>query len=138
MDIENLVFDTVATSLRSAYAGIFVTGETINAPSIFPAVSIVEMDSASYLKTMTGLTENHSTLMYQAEVVSNLPYGRKAQCKEIMNTVDAQMLAMGFIRLGKSPLAIPSGDTTVYRMVARYKGISGVSIDAEAIQIYGR
>ena len=138
MEIENLVFDTVATALRAEYTGIFVTGETINAPSVFPAASISEMDSSTYLKTMTGLKENHSTFMYQADVYSNLPYGRKKQCKDIMNTIDAQMLAMGFIRLGKSPLAIPSGDTTVYRMVARYKGIAGVSIDAKAIQIYGR
>lgn len=124
IDIETPVFNNVATALRSAFSGIFFTGENVAAPPKFPAASLVEMDNATHTRTLDNMTtENHADLMYQAEVVSNLTVGKKAQCKSIMATIDTQMLGMGFTRVGSGPVELPNADATKYRMVARYRAV---------------
>ena len=40
IDIENRVFNTVATALRAEYPGIFVSGDAVAAPKTFPAVTL--------------------------------------------------------------------------------------------------
>ena len=121
-DIENTVFSTVATALRAEFPGIFVAGETVAAPSTFPAVTLVEQDNSTYQRTLdsSGI-ENHAVLMYQAEVYSNLSVGKKAQCRAIMTVIDTEMQKLGFVRLGSGPMPIPNADATKYRMVARYR-----------------
>ena len=124
IDIENVVFNTVATALRTAFTGIFVSGEATPSPSSFPAATIVEMDDAVYEKTMdSSYTENHALKMYQAEALSNLSSGKKAQCKAIMAVIDMQMLNIGFVRVGSGPQEIPNVDATKSRMVARYRAV---------------
>lgn len=141
IDIENIVFNTVSTVLRAAFSGIFVSGETVAAPSSFPAATLVEMDNATHIATLgSDLTENHSDLMYQAESYSNLSSGKKSQAKAIMAVIDTQMLSMGFTRVGNSPQALPNADPTKYRMVARYRGVVGKTIagTTDKYQIYRR
>lgn len=123
-DIENFVFNTVATALRDEFDGIFVAGEQVAAPSTFPAVMLVEMDNSTYRRTMelSGL-ENHAKVMYQAEIYSNKSFGKKAECKAILAIIDAEMQRMGFLRVGGGPMSIPNADATKYRMVARYSAV---------------
>ena len=124
IDVENAIFDKVATALRNEFAGIFVAGEAVAIPSTFPAVTLVEMDNSFHIRTMDlSGTENHSTLMYQADVYSNLKTGKKTQCRSIMKVIDAEMQKLGFVRIGSSPMAIPNADSDKYRMVARYRGL---------------
>ena len=47
INIESEVFNTVATALRSEFTGIFVSGESVAAPSSFPAVTLVEDDNST-------------------------------------------------------------------------------------------
>ena len=122
IDVENAIFDKVATALRNEFAGIFVAREAVAIPSTFPAVTLVEMDNSFHIRTMDlSGTENHSTLMYQADVYSNLKTGKKTQCRSIMKVIDAEMQKLGFVRIGSSPMAIPNADASKYRMVARYR-----------------
>lgn len=122
IDVENIVFNHVATSLRSTYSGIFVSGENVPAPSSFPAVTLVEMDNSVYTRSIdSSSNENHATLMYQAEVYSKLISGRKAEAKKIMASLDTLMLAQGFIRISNTP--IPNSDQSIYRLVARYRTV---------------
>ena len=124
IDVENIVFNTVATSLRTEFSGIFVSGENIAAPSSFPAVTIVEMDNSVYDRSVdSSSSENHVTLMYQCEVYSNKTSGRKAEAKSIMDTIDDEMTTLGFIRLSNSPMQ--NMDPSIYRLVARYKAVVG-------------
>ncbi len=121
IDIENIVFSTVATALRSEFSGIFVSGETVAAPPVFPAATLVEMDDSVYEKTMDSTrTENHALKLYQADTYSNKASGRKSECKKIMAEIDAQMTAMGFVRVGNSPGVDQSN---YYRQIARYRGV---------------
>ena len=46
IDVESLIFSQVAEALRVAFPRIFVSGEYVDTPAKFPAVTIVESDNA--------------------------------------------------------------------------------------------
>lgn len=121
IDIENPVFHRVATKVQERFPNIFMAGEYVKSPPSFPAASIVEMDNASREDTIdSGSNENHANVMYEVNVYSNKTSGKKSECKEIIALIDAEMLAMGFVRSTLTP--VPNEyDSTIYRMVARYR-----------------
>ena len=123
IDIENEVFNSVATEIRAEYPDIYVVGEYVKTPPRFPCVSLVEMDNKSYQQTEdSGSSENHASLMYEVNVYSNKSVGKKSECKAIATRIDERMLAMGFARTMLQP--IPNlDDATIYRMVGRYIAI---------------
>lgn len=123
IDIENEVFNTVATVVRAEYPKIYMVGEYIKSPPKFPCVSLVEMDNQSYQRTEdSGCSENHASVMYEVNVYSNKTIGKKAECKAIATLIDEQMLALGFARTMLQP--IPNvDDATIYRMVGRYSAV---------------
>ena len=127
IDIENLVFDRVAARIREQFPDIFITGEYVNSPSSFPAVSLVEMDNSIRETTIdSGSNENHVNVMYEANVYSNKTTGKKSECKAIIALIDTEMTAMGFVRSTLTP--VPNEyDSTIYRMVGRYR--AAVSTD---------
>ena len=121
IDIESQVFHTVANKAYERFPNIFMTGEYVKSPPSFPAVSLMEMDNTIREDTVdSGSSENHVNVMYEANVYSNKTSGKKSECKEIIAFIDAQMLAMGFVRVALTP--VPNEyDSTIYRMVARYR-----------------
>lgn len=122
IDIENDVFDTVATALRAAYLGIFVTGEYVPTPSKFPAVSIVEADNRIVERMRTLNIENAASVMYEVNVYSNKASGKKSEAKAITETLDAEFAKIGFTRTMKNQVA-NFNDATIYRIVCRYEAI---------------
>lgn len=127
IDIESQVFDRVATRVREQFPNIFITGEYVSSPPSFPAASLMEMDNSIRETTIdSGSNENHVNVMYEANVYSNKTTGKKSECKAIMALLDNEMTAMGFVRVSITP--VPNEyDSTIYRMVARYK--AAVSTD---------
>ena len=121
IDIENEVFDKVATRVREQFPDIFMAGEYVRSPSSFPAVSLVEMDNSVRENTIDSCSnENHANVMYEVNVYSNKTVGKKSECKDIIALIDKEMIAMGFVRNTLTP--IPNEyDSTIYRMVGRYK-----------------
>ena len=121
IDIENAVFNRVATRVREVFPDIFMVGEYVNSPASFPAVSLVEMDNATRIETIdSGSNENHANVMYEVNVYSNKTVGKKSECKAIIALIDEEMLAMGFSRSTLTP--VPNEyDSTIYRMVGRYR-----------------
>ena len=127
IDIENQVFDRVATRVREQFPDIFMTGEYVNSPSSFPAVSLVEMDNSVREATIdSGSNENHVNVMYEVNVYSNKTTGKKSECKAIIALIDTEMTAMGFVRSTLTPVQ-NEYDATIYRMVGRYR--AAVSTD---------
>lgn len=123
IDIESTVFNAVASLLREQYSGIFVSGEAVDVPNAFPAVSLVEKSNSVYEKMQTAdHRENYATLMYEADIYSNLASGKKQQAKEIAAKVDTAMESFGFIRTFGQPIE-NLADTSIYRYKLRYKGI---------------
>ena len=123
IDIENEVFNSVATEVRAKYPGIYMVGEYVKSPPKFPCVSLVEMDNQSYQRTEdSGCSENHVSVMYEVNIYSNKATGKKTECKAIAALIDERMLALGFARTMLQP--IPNlDDATIYRMVGRYSAI---------------
>ncbi len=127
IDIENEVFNTVASALRSRFHPIAIYGEVVDLPAVFPCVMMVEKDNRVYARTQTGLeTENHALLMYEIDVCSNKQSGKKSEVKEIFSVIDAEMAELGFSRIMLAPM--PNlWDGSIYRMVGRYQAV--VSVD---------
>ena len=123
IDVENEVFNSVATDVRAKYPDIYMVGEYVKTPPKFPCVSIVEMDNQSYQQTEdSGSVENHASLMYEVNIYSNKTVGKKSECKAIAALIDERMLALGFARTMLQP--IPNlDDATIYRMVGRYSAV---------------
>ena len=122
INVENIVFNTVANALRDEFSNIFVSGENIAAPSSFPAATIVEMDNSVYEWSIDSSSpENHAVLMYQVDAYSNKTSGRKAETKKIIANIDSTMLELGFVRVSCSPMV--NIDSSIYRMVARYRAV---------------
>lgn len=124
IDMENEIFTGLATLLRAAFTGIYVTGEASIAPESFPAVYIEEADNATYEKTLSShVGENHATLMYEINVYSNKIIGKKSEAKAIMAVIDTEMQRTGFSRLSNLPT--PNlGDTSIHRRTARYTAVA--------------
>ena len=121
IDIEAAVFNRVVTKVREVFPDIFMTGEYVNSPASFPAVSLVETDNSTRIETIdSGSNENHANVMYEVNVYSNKTVGKKTECKAIIALIDEEMLAMGFSRSTLTP--VPNEyDSTIYRMVGRYR-----------------
>lgn len=123
IDIENAVFNRVATKVREIYPNTLVTGEYVNSPPSFPAVSLVEADNGTLIETIdSGSNENHANVMYEVNVYSNKTTGKKSECREILGLIDEEMLSMGFSRITLTPV-LNEYDSTIYRMVARYRAV---------------
>ena len=129
IDIENELFTQIATALRTAFSGIYVVGEYVNAPSKFPAVYIVEQDNTvNRMGRDTSDIENFADVMYQVDIFSNKNKGKKAECKAIAAFVDEQFASIGFTRTFLNP--VPNmDDGTIYRMTGRW--VATVSKDRE-------
>lgn len=123
IDVENDIFNTVATVVRGKYPNIYMVGEYVKTPPKFPCVSLVEMDNQIYQQTEdSGSSENHVSVMYEVNVYSNKAVGKKMECKSIAALIDEQMLALGFARTMLQP--IPNlDDATIYRIVGRYSAV---------------
>lgn len=123
IDIENEVFNAVATDVRAEYPDIYMVGEYVKTPPKFPCVSLVEMDNQSYQRTEdSSSSENHVSVMYEVNIYSNKTVGKKMECKAIAALIDERMLALGFARTMLQP--IPNlDDATIYRMVGRYSAV---------------
>ena len=122
IDIENDVFDYVSKALRVAYSGITVVGEFVDTPASFPTVTLVEADNriVSHWRSCDRL-ENAVDVMYELNVYSNAPKGKKAQARAITSTADTLMAELGFERDFREQVA-NLRDSTIYRIVCRYSG----------------
>lgn len=120
-NIEAKIFDPIATALRAEFDGIYVTGEYVDAPPSFPAVSIIESDNYMDEERMsTHYDEEYSIVMYEVEVYTNLATGKKKQAKDILSFIDAILYDLNFTRLSTTP--VPNmANTSIYRLVARYR-----------------
>lgn len=123
IDIENEIFQRLATIVRNKYPKIFMTGEYVKAPPSFPCVSIIEMDNQVLRSTRDSSNiENHVQVLYEVNVYSNKTSGKKSECKVILAIIDSEMGGLGFTRTMMNP--IPNEENaTIYRVVARYRAI---------------
>ena len=124
IDIENDVYSQVASAVRNAHPGTSVSGEYIEVPSSFPAVTLAESDNRIFTQMRTTKIENAVRVMYEARVWSNKAKGKKAEAKAIMDTVDSTMGSLGFTRTFRSQ--IPNlQQATIFQLISRYEAVVG-------------
>ena len=123
INVENEIFNIIATAVRTKYPDVYIVGEYVKSPSRFPCVSIVEIDNTAYDRTQTsGSLENHADVTYEVNIYSNKTSGKKSECKAIASLIDNEFATLGFSRTMLQP--IPNlNDATIYRMVGRYVGV---------------
>ena len=129
VDCESIIFSKLAAAIRAAFPSNFttstngtITSEKAPAPSNFPCVSISEESNSVYRRTQdSDNVENHSALMYEVEIFSNLSSGRKAQCKAIAKVVDDTFKELNFTRTMFNP--IPNATPTITRYFGRYVAV---------------
>lgn len=125
IDVENQIFNAVATVVRAEYPKVYMVGEYVKTPSSFPCVSLLEVDNQVWKNSRSSSeNENHVQVMYEVSVYSNKKSGKKAECKAIVAFIDDKMKSLGFTRTLLN--TIPNEeDATIYRMVGRYRAIVG-------------
>ena len=122
IDIESFVFSRVSEKLRNTFDDIFVSGEYIDAPAKFPAVTLIEVNNSVLPSMRTTTVENGTTVLYEVNVFSNKIGYKKSEAKDILEIIDAEMSAIGFMRTMAQPT--PNlADSTIYRITARYSGV---------------
>lgn len=121
IDIEKLIYTTIAEALRAQFPGISVSGEYVNAPPKFPYVSIVEQDNYTTTSHLDSSdTERFATVMYEVNVYSDKAWGKKSVCRGIMGAIDEMFYKRNFTRISLSP--VPNFENgTIYRLNARYR-----------------
>lgn len=121
IDIENDVFNAVATAVRDKYKATMY-GEYIDAPKAFPTITIFQIDNSIVERMRTSeRMENAVSVTYEANVYTNAVGTKKGDAKKIMADIDTVMTKLGFARKMLSPTA-NLADATIYRLTARYSG----------------
>lgn len=125
IDIENKVFNNVATALRTQYLPTYpnlkIYGEIVPLEGKFPCVILMESDNSVYDRSATlSNRENHADVEYSIAIYTN-DNNKKQTAKKIAVTIDNTMAGMGFTR--SSTTTTPAVDRTVYLCTMRYTGI---------------
>lgn len=121
INIENDIFDCIATAVRAAHAGVSVTAETEPKLKRLPAVTVVEADNYIFTSGRTWQNvENAASVMYEVRVFSDKASSKRAEAKAVMATCDDVMSGLNFTRTMMSQ--IPNlRDQNIFQLVARYE-----------------
>ena len=122
IDLENDIYDHVASAIESAHPACDVSGEYTDTPASFPSVTIVEADNRVLTRMRTEQIENAVQSMFEVNIYSNKSRGRKSEAKAIADTVDSAFAGIGYTRTFREQ--IPNlKDATIYRIVCRYQAV---------------
>lgn len=120
IDIENTVFNIVATALRANYPGIKVYGEYVPESATFPCVCLWESNNFIVAEREdTSALDDYVNVTYSVQVFTNTST-KKLDGKEIAKFIDDIMVGLRFRRSLMSQ--VPNVDRTIYRYELRYTG----------------
>jgi hypothetical protein len=115
------MFTDVATPVRAAFPGVFVTGERIPAPSRFPTVMFIEADNYEDQRSIDNSgKERITSLMYEVTVFSNLETGKRSQCIDILSTIDDILKSKNASRMARVEGYFDT-EARIYMVTARYR-----------------
>lgn len=121
IDIYDEVYTKIATAMREAFPGLYVTGEDQNFnPAKLPCLSIVDADN--YVPrgtTDSSLRQKYANVALLVAVYSSRESGKRKQAKDILNAVDEMLFALNFTRESRTPQT-PLNNSAVFWMAARY------------------
>ncbi len=115
------IFNIVATDLRSTYKGVKVVGEYVATPTVFPTVTLDEIQNIP--THLDSAVENkYAEVLYRVQIFSNSKSGKRAQAREIYGTVDAKLQSLGLyaVTFSTTPAIYNS---EIYSITATYRGV---------------
>ena len=120
IDYEVKIFNRVYGSVAPLCANKkFVSTVITEAPTAFPASSLIEMDNTTVQGRQSSTPiENFALITYQFEVYAT----SKSECRKVFTAGDDAMLAMNFTRISGQYINMPE-NLKVFRFVARYEAI---------------
>lgn len=121
IDHSNEIFNIVATDLRSAYSGVKVVGEYVATPTTFPTVTLDEIQNIPV--HMDSAVENkYAEVVYRVQVFSNSKRGKRAEAREIYDSVDVKLQSLGLraVTFSTTPAIYNS---EIYSITATYRGV---------------
>ena len=128
IDVEPHVFTRVVEAFGDL-PNTFLTGEYVEEPPSFPAVSVEMKDCYPdpAMRDSSGI-ENGSRVLFEVNAYSNAKTGAKSEAKRLAAKVDSVLSGMGMRRTLLQPVANPA-DASVARYLARYE--AGVTSDLQ-------
>lgn len=122
IDCESEVYTRVSQRLRQAFPDISISGEYVKSPPRFPHVSCEMRDNPVSLKNISSSgVEEMTEPVFEFNIYSNKPTGRKSEAKTIAAVIADTMFSMNFRRTVSTP--VPNlEDAAIYRLTARYAG----------------
>lgn len=122
IDCEAEVYTRVSQVLRQVFPDISVSGEYVKSPPRFPHVSCEMQDNPVSQKDISsGGVEGMVEPMFEFNIYTNRPAGRKSEAKVIASVIADVMYSMNFRRTVSTP--VPNlEDATIYRLTTRYVG----------------
>lgn len=123
IDVNNEIFQAVATVARNNHTGITVTGEYARQPSKFPMLTLDETQNVmvDQLEDSTN-EEKFAGVTYRLQVFSNKQSGKRAEARAIFATADAEMRRMGFRRVTYTTTP-EIYESTIYSITATYEAV---------------
>lgn len=120
IDFSNEIFNAVATDLRSIYEGIKVVGENVASTTVFPTVTIDEIQNIpTHLDSST--TPKYAEVVYRVQIFCN-GTGKRTKAREIYGTVAKQLNLLGFV--GVSYTTTPAiYNSEVYCITGTFRGV---------------
>ena len=121
IDKSNEIFNAVAADLRSIYPGIKVVGEYVSTPTVFPTVTLDEIQNVPV--HLDSSSENKfAEVLYRVQIFSNTQDGKRAQARSIYGAVDAKLQVLGLFAVSFS--TTPSiYNSEIYSITATYRGV---------------
>lgn len=120
IDYSNEIFNAVAMDLRSVYEGIKVVGEYVSSPSLFPTVTIDEIQNIPTHLDSAALPK-YAEVQYRVQVFCN-GSGKRAKAREIYATVAERLSLMGLV--GVTYTTTPAiYNSEVYCITGTFRGV---------------
>ena len=120
IDYSNEIFNAVATDLRLEYDGIKVVGEYVASPTVFPTVTIDEIQNIPTHLDSAALPK-YAEVLYRVQVFCN-GTGKRALAREIYGTVAQRLSLLGLV--GVSYTTTPAiYNSEVYSITATCRGV---------------
>ena len=121
IDKSSEIFNAAAADLRSLYPGSKVVGEYVATPTVFPTVTLDEIQNIP--TQLDSASENKfAEVVYRVQVFSNSHEGKRAQARSIFGALDTKMQALGLLAVSYSTTpAIYNSE--IYSITATYRGV---------------
>ena len=122
IDISNELYTLVKNALNAYDSAIGTSSVYTNTPSIYPFVSVEEIDNMVDAETSDSChLENHAIVQYEINIYAKDPY-KRSKAYEILQVVDSLLGSYNFVRESKNDFQEGNNETT-YHIILRYSAV---------------